>query len=338
MAVAFDVDRLELSGDPVPVVDGIALFGFSGGYSVSNGGTLVYLFGERDGVLDRSRDRLGIASLSNGRMELAPLPAREWRGARYSPDGRCIAYAGRVAGEIQIFVQDVEATAAPRQLTFQGSNSSPVWSPDGEYLAFASRRPGTEGGQDLFQATVGSDEPETRVTGRAGVQIPVDWPTQDVLLFEDRAAGGVVELWMVNPMDGVSPVPYLQWDASVTQGRVSPDRLRVVYVLSEAGRPAVFVSGFPEARQPSRVSPSAGYLPRWSPDGDVVYYWTGGPVYDSLMVAHVSTDPSFRVLSTELVLAEDRIAWDMHPRGGRALIVSPVPVDSEAPRVLVVSN
>jgi TolB protein len=32
-----------------------------------------------------------------------------------------------------------------KQLTFHGTNDSPSWSPDGRYIAFASRRDGTTG-------------------------------------------------------------------------------------------------------------------------------------------------------------------------------------------------
>jgi eukaryotic-like serine/threonine-protein kinase len=335
MAVAFDVGSLELTGDPVAVVDGLSVNLFSGGFSVSQEGTLVYRLGGTSEVLDRSKDRLALGSLSDGQVEITSLPARNWRRPRYSPSGRYVTYSTTVGAGRQIFVQDMEVQTAPTQLTFQGINTRPVWSPDGERIAFASERAGTEG-TDLFEKTVSDDTPETLMMRRIGDQVPVDWPSDDVMLFGDRAGAGVAELWTLDPLGDGKPVPYLQAGTDVTGGHVSPDRRRVAYTSNETGRSAVYVRGFPEARQQSRVSPGYGAAPRWSPRGDAVYYWTGGPLYDTLMVAQLSTTPSFQVLSNTPVLATDRIGWDLHPDGERALIVNPVPPGAK--RVLVVLN
>ena len=47
----------------------------------------------------------------------------------FSPDGRRIAFASTRAGASQIFVLDARTGGGIEQLTFQGSNSAPDWSP-----------------------------------------------------------------------------------------------------------------------------------------------------------------------------------------------------------------
>ena len=47
----------------------------------------------------------------------------------FSPDGRRIAFASTRAGASQLFVMDARTGASIEQLTFQGGNSAPDWSP-----------------------------------------------------------------------------------------------------------------------------------------------------------------------------------------------------------------
>ena len=65
-------------------------------------------------------------------------------GAAWAPRGANtrVAFAGMSAGQFHIFVHTVE-TGELVQLTFEGSNEAPAWSPDGRQIAFASTRGGT---------------------------------------------------------------------------------------------------------------------------------------------------------------------------------------------------
>ncbi|HYC54582.1 MAG TPA: Tol-Pal system beta propeller repeat protein TolB, partial [Candidatus Binatia bacterium] len=54
----------------------------------------------------------------------------------WSPDGRNIAYAGRVGRDFHIFVVPASG-GTPRQVTFLGSNEDPSWSPDSRFIAFS---------------------------------------------------------------------------------------------------------------------------------------------------------------------------------------------------------
>jgi TolB protein len=83
----------------------------------------------------------------------------------WSPKGDKLAYA-RMAGGFQIFVANADGSAEI-QLTFEGNNERPRWSPDGRLITFSSRRDGQEAiyvmradgsGQTKISRTKGSSQ------------------------------------------------------------------------------------------------------------------------------------------------------------------------------------
>ena len=110
-SLPFDVDSLELSGGPVPIVQGVrrAVGGsnFSGAafYSFSDSGSLVYVQGSaptpaENGILTWV-DRTGV------REELT-APPMSYRGPRLSPDGtRLAVYTTSLEGESDIWIYDL---------------------------------------------------------------------------------------------------------------------------------------------------------------------------------------------------------------------------------------
>ena len=57
-----------------------------------------------------------------------------------SPDGRRVAVGRRVQGNLDVWILD---GLRPRPLTFDASSdTSPIWSPDGQWIAFSSNRKG----------------------------------------------------------------------------------------------------------------------------------------------------------------------------------------------------
>ena len=87
-AVPFDVERLEVTGAPTPVVDGVAVSAISGAahFAVAHNGTLVYARGDASDVaptlvwVDRT-----------GREEPLAAEPNSYHGPRISPDGTRVA-------------------------------------------------------------------------------------------------------------------------------------------------------------------------------------------------------------------------------------------------------
>ena len=137
-AVAFDADSLAVSGGAVPLVQGVMRSSVDMGtanYSVSAGGTLAYVPGSEFIAQPRTlvwMDR-------EGREEAIAVPPRTYASARLSPDDTRVALEIRDQ-ENDIWIWDFDRETLQR-LTFDaGMNRGPIWSPDGERVAFL---PGT---------------------------------------------------------------------------------------------------------------------------------------------------------------------------------------------------
>jgi hypothetical protein len=72
-------------------------------------------------------------------------------GARFSPDGKWIAYSSSESSIAQIYVRPFPSLAARYQVSLSGG-ATPLWSPDGTRLYYVA-------GRDLIAATIGSTEP-----------------------------------------------------------------------------------------------------------------------------------------------------------------------------------
>jgi len=86
--------------------------------------------------------RLNLAYVGVGILLLTQgcgQPSTVQEGAGPEPSGGPIAFTLRdQAGRLQIFTENLDGSN-PRQLTFEGDNGRPDWSPDGKKIAFGSR-------------------------------------------------------------------------------------------------------------------------------------------------------------------------------------------------------
>ncbi len=86
----------------------------------------------------------------------------------WSPKGDKLAFA-RSAGGFQIFVANADGSNET-QLTFEGNNERPRWSPDGRFIVFSSKR----GGQEAIYVMRADGSGQTKVSRNKGLsQHPV---------------------------------------------------------------------------------------------------------------------------------------------------------------------
>ena len=318
--VSFDVKRGEVRGSAVPVLDGLTVLNERRvRLSVSRNGTLVYEAGGGAAV----PQRLLVVDL-DGEAEALPLQPRIFSNIRWSPDGDKIVYGGtdpRRLGLEDIYLYNVTTGSGPTRLTFEGSNSSPVWAPDGTRIAFRSTRGGDPPG--LYVKNVEGDAPPRLVTQLVNGRLPMQWPSENILLIEDQAA---TDLWILDlSSDSAAWRPYLQSGAGLSNMTVSQDGGLAAYHSDELGIPQVYVRSFPEGGQPTLISEGRGGFPFWSPEGDRVYHFTRPdaslPVA-AFIAAQIDRGPPLTVVSTDtLFYGQYNVPdWNLHPDGDRLVI------------------
>ena len=135
-AVPFDVDRLEVRGSPVPILENVMGMRSSGVLHVgfARNGLLAYIAGA-----PRSRQSRLIWRSRDGGSEPLSAPVAGYLNPRISPDRTQIAAQVEGATTFDISIYDIRRETLTR-LTFEGDNTVPVWSPDGRRIAFASVR------------------------------------------------------------------------------------------------------------------------------------------------------------------------------------------------------
>lgn len=321
LAHPFDAARLELTGEPVPIVRGVWHLGPGwAAFSISREGTLV--FHEDPGLdiqqpvwLDREGQVLGAA----GPPGPYYAPAFELP-VSLSPDGRWLAVTQRQPARLyEVWILDLSrGTASP--FATGRIDGAPVWSPDSERLAWSR---GTDLPPQVYVKPIASDAEAERLTNElpAVLRLPTDWSRSGrYILYDQESAGPTgydIHVLDLESEDRPSR-PYLATTASERHGVLSPDERLVAYVSDVSGVHEVFLSTFPEHGPRWQVSQGGGALPLWSPDGgQVLYRGPGG----SVMAVQIEDGPGGVVLSEPelLFLREEAGFPTLAPDGERFL-------------------
>jgi len=186
-AVPFDRKRLEETGSPTPVLEGIAANVGDATMQVSfaENGTMMYVPGHSG---------LRLASIYWMDREGKFTPIRETPGDYHmpalSPDGKRLALAINDGKKSDIWVDDLSRDTLTR-LTFDGNNLSPVWTPDGQRITYVYfEKPGSGEGDLYWTHADGTGSP-LRLTETRNRKFPSSWhPSGKILAFDQFMPGG----------------------------------------------------------------------------------------------------------------------------------------------------
>jgi eukaryotic-like serine/threonine-protein kinase len=261
-AQRFDPHRLELSGEPQRVVDGVRVNTWGWPASWVAGDTLVYV----SGTTPRSQftwfDRAGRESRRVGE------PA-EFITFDLSPDGTrvvaSVSYPGR------LWVIDT-STGTSTVRTQGGADIDPRFSGDAQSVLFARRMPG-QGGLFRMSLSGGSRDPvlrEPAALSPGGHRLSLhDWSRDGRLaLYTPGMQNNIRSI----PVSGGQPQSVVEASAVVDEARFSPDARWVAYNSDENGRREVFVVPFPPTGERHQVSTTGGVQPLWRGDGRELFY------------------------------------------------------------------
>jgi Tol biopolymer transport system component len=333
MAAPFDLERLEVIGDPVALLENVRRTGASAAqYWLSESGTLVY----RPGIGAGGGRTLVWAGRGRGEEALAMEP-RDYASPSVSPDG------GRVAvwGGQDIWIYDLARSTTTR-LTFDPAiDVWPLWTPDGERVVFASNRAGSF---DLYWRRADGTGPEERLTTGPQQEFPQSWANggRDLVFTECRTSDGPCDLSVLSLAGERQAKVLLQTEFNEDFATVSPDGRWLAYDSNESGQPEIFVRPFPDVESGRwQVSTGGGTEPLWGPKGDELFYRTP----TSLMVVPVRTGatPTFGNAAALLNLARYAATfgrdYDLAPKGNRFILSAPIaPGGVAADQIVVVQG
>ena len=240
-----------------------------------NGTQIVYSRGWIDKVNDRRESSLWIMNIDGTKNRQLV----DGSGARWSPDGSRILYValGEPSGA-QVFVRWMDAEGATTQVTRLGNGPSNVsWSPDGKWIAFASR---VDDDAEFAGVALPAKPPGAKWTGDPKVVERASWH-RDRVGYTDT---GWTHLFTV-PADGGTARQLTDGNWNHNGVAWSPDSRELYFTSYRANdwdRPAnwkesevyaVSVGDRAIRRLTNRRGPDGSPVP--SPDGRLIAYIAG---------------------------------------------------------------
>jgi len=313
-AAPFDPDRLRLTGSPVPVLDSLGEVLPEARYAVSPAGTLVYVAGRTSGnSASSSSFTLRLDSIAGG-SERIPLPPSDHWDAKFSPDGRRLAYIRND----HLWVYDLDL-GTHTQLTKEGSRRhNPAWSPDGSRIVFSAA---AGSNVDLFVVDVAGKTPAVRLGGSDVDDYATQWLPDSSVLVQTQGSRNDILLFRRGDSVGTA---LLQADWVERDPRVSPDGRWLTYISGESGRASLYVRRWPGLE--NKVKVSIGDAPMannsfalWSKDSRTIFYHQSNQIVAASLI---DARDSIRITSRRVVRdSVVGILADIHPDSRRLLFL-----------------
>jgi Tol biopolymer transport system component len=294
MARAFDPVRLEFAGEPAPIADNVDSFAAAaaGLFSVSETGTLVYRPGPESNVVPMWFDQQGKPA------GILAEPG-DYANAAVSRDGTRVAVARGQAGSRNLWIIDV-AYSRMTPLTFDPADEdNPVWSPDGENIAFSSTRSGQA---KLYVKPANGSGEERLLSDQPG--IPTNWSRDGrFLLFTTTGPKTGNDIWVLSDpgraLGQSKAFPVSATQANEFDGQLSPDGRWMAYASNEgASGESIYVRPFSTDGKAGvagarwLVSGNTGRFPRWGSEGKQLFYIMAVPSL-GVMAVDIETSKGF---------------------------------------------
>jgi Tol biopolymer transport system component len=290
LAQPFDANRRVLIGSAVPVAERLGRTGGTYGYgffSASANGSLAYR--------TISENRLSWVDRQGKLLE--PVTEVGVSGfLRISPDGKRLALDRPSRGNPDIWLFDLER-GVDSPITFDpASEDFAIWSPTSDRIVFRSPR---NGGPDLYLKAADGTGADQLLVDSDRDKWPDDWsPDGRYLMYEEIAADGKEDLWLV-PMDGDrKPIVWIQSPFRESFPQFSPDGRWIAYQSDESGKYEVYVRPFtPPGTSATnsvaayQVSSGGGERPLWNKGGKELIYVGANR---ALTAVDVTTNPRFQ--------------------------------------------
>ncbi len=296
LAAPFDQDRLELTGPPVPLLEGVQVkFAGAAELALSDAGDLLYLAGTAPA------DRLVWVERDGSETDVEPGWTGIFTTLALSPDGTRLAVsATRSFAPEDIWVKHLNA-GLPTKLTFEGSRNWRVsWTPDGQSVVFVSDR---DGASTLFMKRADGSAAAVQLLEEERIVFEGIW-SQDgqwLVYRTDNQAAGRGDILALRPgIDSVA-IELVATPFEEVSPTISPDGRWLAYASDESGMREIYVRPFPNSQDAMwMISTEGGSEPLWSHSGRELFYRSGA---GDLIAASVVAGPTFALGSQRVLFS-----------------------------------
>ena len=326
-AVRFDPRKLEVLSDPVPVVDSVLTKADGAAeFSVSRDGTLVYVRGDSQASPQRSLVWVN----RQGHEEPLTAPVRAYQLLRLSPDGTRVALDIRDQ-QNDIWIWDLGHENLRRLTSDPGLDSSPVWTPDGRQIIFASVRAGAG---DLYrQAADGTGPVEPLPKSPPGLFLTSIAPDGTRGVGYSAGASANIVILVLGERPRIDPL--LATKDTTRNPEIAPNGRWLAYESNESGRFQINVRPFPNVEGGWwQVSTQGGTKPLWAPSGRELFYIDEDGYLTVVPVQTVGAfafDKPSRVLQTRYFSTPLGRTYDVSSDGQRFLMIKDAAAVGSAP-------
>jgi serine/threonine protein kinase/Tol biopolymer transport system component len=267
-ALPFDADGLRITGDPIvledapsSILDPATSWTAAWSVSVSPSGALGYYSAPSTNTIATWYDANGAPS---GTLN---LPAGHYESITISPDGtRGVAVRSTSPSESTLWLVDLSRGGATPLSSGRGRNDSPVWSPDGTRVVWATDR---DGPQDVFVKHVDDATPEQRLF-RSDVPFknPVDWSRDGQWIVMTQLDQDTSQnVWLLDASGTKPATIVVRGPVRDNAGPISPDGRWIAYTSEDSGRFEVYVQSFPSPGRKAQISADGAVRAWWTRDG-----------------------------------------------------------------------
>jgi Tol biopolymer transport system component len=268
-AIAFNPKTMEVSGNPVPVLEGVAVKPTgAANFDTARDGQLVYVSGTG---LTATRT-ITWTSRAGKETPIAAQP-RNYYYVRVAPDGNRLSIDARDA-EQDIWIWDLRREHLNRLTDTPGSDQYGLWAAGGQRVVFYSdmggkselyqmRPDGTGQIEQLTDATKDKVSPYPNAVTADGTQV----------IFRASTGSTRNDLWITSAKGDRSIKKLLATEHDERNATLSPDGKWMAFESDHSGRFEVYVRPFPDVDSGQwPVSTAGGQEPVWSPTGREIFY------------------------------------------------------------------
>ena len=269
MAVACDLDRLQISGEPIPVIDDVAISTPTGlgHFAVSDNGSLAYLRASE--TVGRNRfvwiDRQGKKTLFNNEAGSFGQPT-------LSPDGRRLMFVGSTETD-DVWFMDLERGTSTRLTHDPVAEFNARWTPDGRHVIYSLERPV----YDIYvKPADGSAAGTPVIESEFDKHLNSLSPDGHVIAYTESHPVTGNDIWTLKWTErGARPSPFRRTPFVEEMATFSPDGRWIAYHSNESGRQQVYVQPYPGSGSQMQISTDGGYRPVWGKNGRELFYRNG---------------------------------------------------------------